>query len=454
VGLNLQEEFKNIDLQSERLEQRFIKTMETLSKQPDKSIWLSSENRAEAKAIYRLLANDKLDREEILRTHRSSTIQRMLASEETILAIQDTTSLNYDKQRKMEGIGYIGEKTLGVNIHSCLAVTTEGLVLGLLSQSSYNREQASDKSRTHDSKRLRPLEEKESYRWVETLEKSMKDIPDTIPVVTVCDREGDMYELFDEASQNGQSFLIRIVQNRKTTANEKILNAIRAKPCDGRVKTRIPRDSRRGLAERDAILQIRYTTFEIQCPAKLAKYKHLKRAQQIHVVSIVEEQADDNTNPIEWFLMTNDPVESVEAAYEKARWYMQRWKIEQFHYVLKSGCKVEKLQERSMDKTTTLVCMYSIIAVAIMNITYAARLHPDLPCTVFFEEDEWKVLYRTANKTKKALEEPYTIANAVLYLSWLGGPRRSPSDGPPGLKTIWIGLDKLNTLLLYRECLL
>ncbi|MCL2138335.1 MAG: IS4 family transposase, partial [Treponema sp.] len=155
----------------------------------------------------------------------------------------------------------------------------------------------------------------------------------------------------------------------------------------------------------------------------------------------------------EWFLMTNEPVETDEAAYEKAVWYMQRWKVERFHYVLKSGCAVEKLQERSIEKTTTLVLMYSIIAVAILNITHIARIHPELPCTVCFEEDEWKVLYCTANKTKKPPDKPYTIAEAVTYLSWLGGPKRAPSDGPPGVKTIWIGLDKLNTLLTYKEWL-
>jgi hypothetical protein len=149
--------------------------------------------------------------------------------------------------------------------------------------------------------------------------------------------------------------------------------------------------------------------------------------------------------------MTNEPVQTVEDAYEKAVWYMQRWKIEQFHYVLKSGCTVEKLQERSMEKTTMLVLMYSIIASAIMNITYVARIHPLLPCTIFFEEDEWKVLYCAANKTKKIPKKPYTIAEAVTYLSWLGGPKRAPSDGPPGVKTIWIGLDKFNTLLAYKE---
>ena len=151
----MENEFTRLHLKSSRLEKRFIKTMETLAGQPEKSIWSCSENRAEAKAIYRLLSNDRLERQEILRTHREATVRRMIECGETILAVQDTTSLNYNSRGKMEGIGYISDKTLTVNIHSCLAVTTEGLSLGLLAQFSYNREQSKDAGRTHDSKKTR-----------------------------------------------------------------------------------------------------------------------------------------------------------------------------------------------------------------------------------------------------------------------------------------------------------
>jgi len=92
----------------------------------------------------------------------------------------------------MEGIGHVGDKTLGVNIHSGLAVTVDGLVLGLLAQSSYNREQPHDGTRSHESKKVRPLEEKESFRWVQTLGESMAELPCGVHIVTVCDREGDM----------------------------------------------------------------------------------------------------------------------------------------------------------------------------------------------------------------------------------------------------------------------
>jgi hypothetical protein len=108
----MSEEFVEVDFNEERLEKRFRKTMETLAKDPQKSIYGSSADRAEAKAIYNLLGNDKFNKSEILRAHRAATIRRM-EGHPLILAVQNTTSVNYDGQRKMEGNGYIGGKTMG-----------------------------------------------------------------------------------------------------------------------------------------------------------------------------------------------------------------------------------------------------------------------------------------------------------------------------------------------------
>jgi hypothetical protein len=450
-SFNMEEEFAGLDFNSARLEKRFVRTMETLSKQPEKSIWFCSEDRAEAKAIYRLLGNGNLDREEVLRTHREATVGRMTRHGGTVLAVQDTMSLNYNTHEKTEGIGYIGDRTLGVNIHSCIAVTTDGLTLGLLDQRSYNRSQARDDTLSHESKKVRALEEKESFRWIQSLEASNIGLPEGVKAITVCDREGDMYELLDAAESGGHLFLIRIAQNRMTVDNRRILDAIRKRRCMGKAEVTIPRDSRRNLKERDAVLQIRHERFEVKRPHILNKNKALKDRIAVWVVHAKEEKPPKGAEPVEWFLMTNEPVETAGAAYERVYYYTQRWKIERFHYVLKSGCTVEKLQERSIDKTTLLVLMYSVIAAMIMNLTYIARIAPDKPCTTFFEEDEWKMLYCTANKKKKAPKKPCTMREAVTYLGWLGGPKRAPSDGPPGLKTIWVGLSTLNTLLAYRE---
>ena len=207
------------------------------------------------------------------------------------------------------------------------------------------------------------------------------------------------------------------------------------------------------MREREAVPQVRYGQFQIRRPAILNKTKALKPSHAVSVIYAAEETAGTDGERIAWFLMTNGPVEHFEAAYEQVCRYTQQWKIEWFHYVLKSGCTVEKLQERTIDKTTVLVLMYSIIAAAIMNLTYIAWLQLALPYAVYFEEAEWGLLYRAANKTKKTPEKPYTIGEAVHYLGQLGGPKRAPSDGPPGVKTIWAGLTTLNTLLAYREWL-
>jgi hypothetical protein len=166
---------------------------------------------------------------------------------------------------------------------------------------------------------------------------------------------------------------------------------------------------------------------------------------------VKEEHAPGGIEAIEWFLMTSEEVESFEDAYETVGYYIQRWKIERFHYVLKSGCTIEKLQERDMEKMKVLILMYSVIAVFIMNLTYMARIHPQLPCTVLFEDEEWKMLSCAANRTKKVPHRPYTIKQAADYIGWLGGPKRAHRDGPPGVKTVLTGLQKLYTLLDYRE---
>ena len=449
-GIEIREEFTGINFKSERLEKRFIQTMEKLSKQPDKSIWLASGSRSEAKAIYRLLGNEKTDDKEILRVHREATKQRIQGNK-VILAIQDTMSANYDGHKKTEGIGYIGDKTLGINIHSCLAVTPDGLVLGILDQTWYTRSIRKDDSASHDKKKQRPIEEKESYRWLETLRNSTLNMPAETKFIHICDREGDMYELFEDASTTGQTFLMRIVQNRTTTDGNRVIDEIKKTSPAGEISVIIPRDSRKNIKERKALLKISYKNFDVKKPILKNVNKGLCSSVNMNVIYVREAHEDLGVEPIEWILATNDEISGFDDAYEKVCYYIQRWKIERFHYVLKSGCQIEKLQERSAGKTVTLILMYSIIAVRILYLTYLARICPDIQCNIMFDEDEWKVLYCAANKTKKPPSEPYSIKEAVEYIAVLGGLKGAKSDGAPGLKIIWTGLNKLYVLLAYRE---
>jgi hypothetical protein len=153
--------------------------------------------------------------------------------------------------------------------------------------------------------------------------------------------------LFARARSLKEPVLIRIVQNRMTMENKRILDEIGKKRCQGRVEVRLPRDSRSGIPERDAVLQIRYASYPVKWPQILDKIKALPDAVDLRVMYVKEEKAPAGKRPVECFPATSEPVNSAEEAYEYVGYYTRRWKIERFHYVLKSGCAIEKLQERA-----------------------------------------------------------------------------------------------------------
>ncbi|GHV83897.1 IS4 family transposase [Spirochaetia bacterium] len=454
VEFEAHSEFEGINFNEKRLEKRFIRTMKTLSRKPDQSIWTCSESHAEAKAIYRMLGNKAFDIKEVSKTHRNATINRIKNSNQVILALQDTTVVNYRGHISNDEIGYCTEKSKGIRLHTCLAVSTDGVVIGVLDQSQESRAVKSHAPEERRERKKRPVEEKESYRWLETIRRSNEGIPSNIKVINVCDREGDMYELFEEAEATGKIYLIRVKHNRRTANNKMTLDSIKKKYVSGEITVDIPRDSRGGNKARQAVLEVSFGSFDIRKPKIFVSNKKIKESVNMNIIYVKEKRKTKGSEQTEWILSTNESINTFDKAYKMVAYYIQRWKIEQFHYVLKSGCTIEKIQERTLDKITMLIYMYSIIAAKIMNITYLARVNPDISCTVIFEENEWKILYRAANRKTEAPDKPYTMKEAVEYLSCLGGPKRAPSHGPPGLKTIWLGLNALHVLIVYSEALL
>ena len=219
----------------------------------------------------------------------------------------------------------------------------------------------------------------------------------------------------------------------------------------GKVKTVIGANHKAKTKEREVVFEIRYKSFDVKKAKKLYREKGLPPFLKLNLISVKEENAPDGIEPIEWLLMTNLELDTVEYAVRAIDYYRQRWKIERFHFVLKSGCEIEKIQQRSLDGIEIVLLMYSIIAIHIMQLTYTARNAPDTPCDLIFSQDEWKTLYRTANLTRETPDEPYSIAQAVRYIAKLGGFVGAKSDGEPGLKVIWIGLNKLFILNAYRD---
>jgi hypothetical protein len=442
--------FWGLDLHSKHLNKKFVNTMEIMSRNYGKSIFSMSGSRSDAKLIYSMLQHEKFGKDEILRAHRMRTILRIIDLDKPVLLIEDTSGINYSSQKHKRDNGYISNHGKGVLLHSCIATSLDGILLGVMNQIAYNREEAHDNSLSKEQKKKRPIEEKESYRWIQSFQNCHADMPDYIKTITVCDREGDFYEFISEIDSNDRSFLIRIAQNRVSMDNEKIMNAVSMQEVLKTIQITVPRNSHKNLPERKTNVEIRVKQCDIKRPAILNKNQELPKSISAYIIHVKEVNSPAGVEPIEWFLMTNDEI-NVDNVLDYIKYYKQRWLIERFHYVLKSGCNVEKIQARTMDVTVSIITMYSIIAVLIMNMTYQARINPELPCSEYFEEEEWKALYCFANKTNKPPDKVYNIQDAVKYLSWLGGTKTAPSDGPPGLKKIWKGLENFYMIYEYSK---
>jgi len=485
-------EFATLALGSKRLFMRFLIFMTMLSEQPDKSIWQAMGSRGQAKAAYRMLANEKLTTEAILSAHidaistrcgeidknedsnvkeysdveEDSNVKEDSNVEETVvLAIQDTMSVNYSGHKKTKGLGYTGNNTLGVNVHTCLLLDANGVALGVPYQKVTTRPQPKQPG-TNDQQQKRPIEEKESYRWIEAMRAVAEKTPKNIKLIHVTDREGDIYELFAQAQSTGQSFVIRATHNRITSENMRMIEVVENSPLVGLVEAKIPENNAKKQKERIANLEIRSASFNVKRPKKVSKQSapasvalNIVIAQEknppegtgpINTEQISTEQII-NTEPIKWIIVTSLPVETIEQIVSIIEIYRKRWKIERFHFVLKSGCKIEDIQQRTLDGISMMILLYSIISIQIMTLTYLARTNPNAPAGLLFEDHEIMILWKAGNKTKTPPQKTVTIAEAAALVAKLGGFKGAPSDGPPGLKAIWSGLEKLYTLCSYAE---
>ena len=429
------DDFAQVDFGDKRLNDRLSKVIESGTKNAEKSILGSSGARGEAKAFYRLLGNEKFDMKQLQDHACEATFSRMHG---TVLMIQDTSDIDLNGHKKTEGLGYCSEHIRGIKLHSCIAVSPEGLPFGLVRQ-FYETRQEAKSPLTQKEKAARPIEEKESFRWIDMLREATRAKPDGVHLITVCDREGDFYELYAEALRLCEDFIIRVMHDRQSDESEKVATKIRRTGAIAKVTVKIPRDSRGGGKARETEMEVAHCRVNIIKPASV-RTEGVASKLSINLVRITEIAPPQGKEAIEWILATSLPINNELDALTIVEHYIQRWKIERFHFVLKSGCNAKKIQQRTFERIKPVLLIYSVIAMFIMAVTYAGRVTPQTLCDTFMEDNEWKTLYRVVHKTRLAPNEPYTMADVVRYLGQLSGYKRAPSDGPPGLEAIWNGL--------------
>lgn len=446
-----EKEFAQVDLKDDRLNRRCQKLADELGQQPTAPINQACEDWADSKAAYRFMDNSKVAPDDILLPHSQRTVERM-KGHAVVLAVQDTTFLNFTHHPETQGLGEIGTKgqnQRGFGLHTTLMVTPKGQPLGVLSQ-EYLERPIGEPAHTPQEARVQPIEEKESYRWLQAFEKTIELAPEGVQVVTVCDREADIYEMFVLAQERQASLLVRADDDRCLQDQEvkHLWEKLERQPVQGELNVQITgNDKRKG---RQASVSIRYCTVKLRPPWRPDKKK--LPVVMLQAILVREENPPDNLadlgyhEPIEWMLLTNTPVTCFDEAVRVVAWYCCRWQIEVFHKIIKSGCRVESSLLQTAKRLQNYITLMSVVAWRLHWLTYINRTAPDLPCTHILTTIEWQALYMRIHKTTNFPETLPTVHQAVRWIAQLGGFLGRKSDGEPGITAIWRGWQRLQDL--------
>lgn len=396
--------------------------------------------------------------------HQDKTAQRIEAYSGVVLAIQDTTFIDFTQLHKAKGLGpisckHIHAKQKGIVCHNTLAISPEGRVFGLIDQKIYRRDESEKIGRGPKGTKIRkriPIEKKESYRWIESVKKVAK-LAEKSKIVHVCDREGDIFELYHELSLTSHQFLVRAFGDRVvgkrntgrpslTNKNTKLWSFMEARESDGLLKVNVPKKEKQ--SKRESQCEIRYSEIHFTPPYFLPEAKGRDLSPlKLFAIWVKEINPPPDCEPLEWMLITNIKIKSLANAIEKIEWYKKRWHIENYHKVLKSGCNIEKSKLNHGDKLEKLVTLMSIIAARVYELKLTGRSDPDKPCTEILNSEEWEILYFVTKKTSKLPETLPTCREVTHWIAKLGGFLSRKSDGEPGSIVIWRGWQELTSII-------
>lgn len=439
-------ELKGANLGDKRLNRRLVKIVEALCEQPEASLPQACGSWAATKAAYNFFSSKQVSPQEILEAHESFW-REQLTSEAVVLAIQDTSDFNFTHHRSKsfaQGFGLTGTQSYvrGLKVHSILGVSVQGVPWGLLHQQVWTRNPASRGQGKH--RRQRSIHNKESKRWLTGVVAAELGVGSSTTVVTVADREADMYELFALERTANSHLLIRGSHNRRVSQETQYLwNAIKQADPKGEFQLEVTPTPER--PSRTAQLTVRSAPLHILPPRNHPQHASLLPVA-LNVILVAEENPPPNTKAIEWLLLTTLPVESFDDALLYVRWYSFRWLIERYHYVLKSGCRIEQLQLETAERIERALATYTLVAIRLLMLTYHARVHPQIKSDRFFESVEWQSLYCRIHNTPIPPTTPPSLGQVVRWLAALGGFLGRSGDGQPGVKTLWRGLRRLHDI--------
>jgi len=407
-------EFGGAPLGDARLSKRLVSMAAAKAEVPDRAFsGVAKGDWPAVKAYYRLIDQPEesaVTLPNILAPHRGRTVRRMMG-QQTVLCVQDGSDLNYNNLDRCEGLGVIGSnqtgaKSRGLHLHSTLALAPNGLPLGVLrADCKAPKENSPEEERPSHAI---PIKEKKNFIWIEH-HRDLVELAGHMPqtrLIDVCDREADFFELFDEQRKNPRvELLVRAKHDRNISAEPfKLFAAVREAPVQSRVRVHIPRQSARAKKSKQkerpkrpgrmAELAVRAKPVQL----RPAHYHADKAPIDIWLVHAREENPPVDTAPVEWFLLTTMAMTSAADAEQCLRWYCLRWRIEDWHRVLKSGCCIEELAHQSAERLRRAIAINLVIAWRIMLMTLLGREVPQLPAEVLFSDIELRTLHAYAKK--------------------------------------------------------
>jgi len=441
-----QEEFWSVQWYDRRLTARLMSLASDFFDRPGELVPDACQgSKAKIKGAYRFFNNERVDMQAILLPHKRATIERM-KEHQVVLAPQDTTTLNYTAHpcEEMGPIGKRADKAQGLIVHDTMAFSEQGTPLGLLDVQCWARD-PKEHGKKHKRKQL-PIEAKESMKWLKSYRavgEAQQECPETM-VVSVGDREADIYELFHEALRcdSGPELLVRAERSRNRKVGQHHLwEEMASREPAGVYEVAVPRrGSRRA---RRAKLNVHFGPVTLKAPQTKKEYGDI----ELWAVYAVEtDYPQEVTSPLEWMLLTTIAVKSFAQARRCLKWYATRWGIEEYHRTLKTGCRIKDRMLRTVDRLESCLAIDMVVAWRVSWLTKQARETPEVSCDEVLTQDEWQVAC-ARHSGKPPPQEPPSLITALVLIATLGGFIGSKAYPFPGTTTLWRGLVKLENMV-------
>lgn len=447
-----EQQFGAAQLGDARRTRRLVKLAAQMAGNSSGSIPQQTGHAADMKAAYRLFAAEDVTHAAILGPHIERTRTRAGALARVFL-VQDTTELNFTDHVQCEGLGPVGQGGVFRGLHQQNVLAIDPATrrpLGLMYQ-RHHRRRARPEGHSHDrtAERHVPLEERESYWWVEAI-RALGSPPAGVQWVHVGDRGEDIFGVYDEARRQAADWLIRAARDRcvhTSTGQTHLMSYARNLPsvATRRFDVRAP-----GGGTRSAELHVSAGRVTLP-PVRFEREYRSCEPIACWVVRSWEAQPPAGCEPLEWILLTSLSCETPVAATFAAEGYSLRWVIEEFHKCEKTGCQVEARRLTDTGRLEPLIALLSVLAVWLLTLKYVARDEPNRSATECFDDLMVAVMARYLNHPAATL----TLAQFWRGIGRLGGHPGRKRDGPLGWLRAWRGWQSFQLILLgaelYRE---